>query len=303
MITEIDFTQYRFSEEIFLKVIRRLQTTPSVLQITIKTEAMSPNQLSALKTLVSSNHRKGMRVKDSDQKKLPYSLDPSDYIKAKSNIVDFSKMRETTKGAFQRYLELYSELPKTIIDFGAGTGACAIPLVLLGCPLIYAVDADEESLDILDSRLKQAISIQDKGSPETNDGQVIRVVSPFINTIMPQADLLISSFTLPYRNPDEFPAIWNKAVSCVRPGGIFAGHLFTRSDDSDNEMMTYHTMDEAKKMFSENFEILWLKEQVEGIEIVNGDNAGGTTIDVQREWGSLIHFVLRKKTLSDYQSE
>ena len=130
-------------------------------------------------------------------------------------------------------------------------------------------------------------------------GSVECVTSPFISAGLPLADMLIASFTFPYRKPEDFLPMIEKAASSVRSGGILAGHLFTQPERGMKPGITYHTLEEAEQTLEKvGFDVKWIWKQEQGFEIWNGDNNGGTTIDdnpLKREWGGLIHFVARKR--------
>lgn len=298
-ITAVAVGNCAFEDAAFSKLVNLIKNNPTIMEIKVSTAKMPEGQLKLLKDLVALNERKGLRVTDYNGAKLAYQLDPSGYIESKSGDIDYiAKIRETTKKALALYEERYGEKPRIVIDFGAGTGNCTIPLILQGCPRIIAVDGDEESLAILDARLADEIEKMLHTCPEAVFGKVERVVSPFITAELPASDMEISSFTDPYRSAEAFPAMWAKKVACVREGGLFAGHLFTRPLLPDDATMTYHSIEEARALIEKDFDILWLHEQTFGFEIWNGDDNGGMVLDddpAKRPWGNLIHYVAIKR--------
>jgi SAM-dependent methyltransferase len=78
---------------------------------------------------------------------------------------------------------------------------------------------------------------------------------------LPQSDLIISSFALPFINKKDFNRVWNDITSTIKPGGHIIVNLFDPGFTFFNNKydMTFHTKNEAKALFS-NFKILEFRE-------------------------------------------
>ncbi|CAL4861248.1 class I SAM-dependent methyltransferase [Microbacterium sp. MM2322] len=48
---------------------------------------------------------------------------------------------------------------------------------------------------------------------------------------LPDADLVLASYSLPFARETEFAHIWELIIAALRPGGVFAGQLFGHRDD------------------------------------------------------------------------
>ncbi|KGJ72474.1 hypothetical protein GY21_15215 [Cryobacterium roopkundense] len=59
--------------------------------------------------------------------------------------------------------------------------------------------------------------------------------------VLPPADLVLSSFALPFCHPEAFPALWASIRSALAPGAWFAGEMFGPHDEwADNATMNFH---------------------------------------------------------------
>jgi len=109
-------------------------------------------------------------------------------------------------------------------------------------------------------------------------------VSPFEEAEWPEADLVTSSFALPFCRPDAFPGLWDRIVASLRPGGRFCGQLFGDRDGwSGEDDMTFVTR-------------AALDELLDGLEIEQLDELeedGHTAIGKAKHW-HLYHLVVRK---------
>ena len=55
-------------------------------------------------------------------------------------------------------------------------------------------------------------------------------VARFEETEIPPADLINAGFALPGCSPNRFPALWDRIVATLNPGGRFAGQLYGDRD-------------------------------------------------------------------------
>lgn len=279
----LDLTKRHFDHEGFNTFVQVIQEHPAIKEIHLSKSLCSDWQIFDLQKLAGS--KKGLKIVDSDGGKFgSVYMDWHEY-NIQKNQAYLKGMRETTIQALSNYFRDNDILPQTILDFGAGTGQDTIPLLNLMHLLkidshILAVDGDKEAIEILKSNL----------TPELNS-HITCVTSSFKKfTITHPIDLLISSYTWPYRPPSDFPECWEKCVRNVKINGYIAGHFFGPiTGEKPNPGMTYHTELEIKKLLKESgFEIKWFKKDPEGSEF---EVVGGTG---KPAWGDLYHLVAKK---------
>lgn len=270
-----DFSAKCFENDGFTLFLNLLKTDRNINTVVLNKSFLTSRQIELILKLVNSNEKKGLKLLNVEGKPFGAAYtDWSVYNEAKKNAGGFG-MRETTFEAL-KHLEPKSEFYK-IIDFGASTGQDAIPVLERGDCFVTAIDGDQDALKKLKSQLS-----------ENRLCFLTCFTGPFIDFIPTEkADLLISSFTWPYRPESNFPAIWKKTIDVVKPGGLIAGHFFGKPHQPDPGM-TYHTEEELKEMLANDFEILWFHKEPAGtIRVVFGGE--------DPAWGDLFHVVARKK--------
>jgi tellurite methyltransferase len=159
------------------------------------------------------------------------------------------------------------------VDLGCGAGRDAVELLRRGWRVL-AVDGTAEAIDRL-----RALDLSDdeRGRLETR-------VSRFENAVWPPADLVNSSFALPFCPPGDFPAVWERIEQSLAPGGRFSGHLFGDRDEwSDEDDMTFQTRAQAEALLS--------RFEVELFDEVEED--GETAVGEPKHW-HLFHVVARR---------
>ena len=144
------------------------------------------------------------------------------------------------------------------IDLGCGDGTETLVLLAHGWNVL-AVDGEPAAIRRLLEKMTEtgAVSLQTQ-------------VAKFEELVLPPADLIHASFSLPFCQPGYFDALWEKIVSAVKPGGRFAGQFFGVHDSwaSDPEM-TFHTEAQVHAMF-ETFKIESFVETDEDGQAVSG---------------------------------
>jgi tellurite methyltransferase len=181
--------------------------------------------------------------------------------------------RTTLLEALRRFDEEDSR-ERFAVDLGCGTGRDTVELLRRGWGVL-ALDATAEAIDRL-----RALELSDdeRGRLETR-------VSRFETAEWPSADLVNSSFALPFCAPDDFPAVWERVEHSLRPGGRFSGHLFGDRDGWSNEDdMTFLTRAEAEGLLS-SFEAELFDEVEED---------GSTAVGEPKHW-HLFHVVARRR--------
>jgi SAM-dependent methyltransferase len=106
------------------------------------------------------------------------------------------------------------------VDLGCGEGRDTVELLRRGWRVL-ALDAEREAIEGLRAR------------PELDSDAATRLeirMSSFEEADWPRADLVNSSFALPFCPPDHFPALWEHIASSLRRGGRLSGQLFGDRD-------------------------------------------------------------------------
>lgn len=151
-----------------------------------------------------------------------------------------------------------SSTPRNAIDLGCGDGTESAVLLERGWHVL-AIDGEPAAIE----HLMEKVPPESKSRLQTQ-------VAKFREVILPAADLVHASFSLPFCEPEHFPAFWGKIVDAIEPGGRFAGQFFGIRDSWANEPdMTFHTEDQVRAML-ERFEIESFHEQDE-----DGSSASG----------------------------
>jgi trans-aconitate methyltransferase len=160
-------------------------------------------------------------------------------------------------------LEVLAYYPETstqrnAIDLGCGDGTESARLLERGWNVL-AVDAQTAAID----HLLEKVSAENKSRLQTQ-------VAKFSEVMLPPADMVHASLSLPFCEPEHFPAFWQKIVAAIQPGGRFAGQFFGIKDSwADDPEMTFHTEDQVRLLF-DGFEIESFHEQDEDGSSLNG---------------------------------
>ena len=116
-------------------------------------------------------------------------------------------------------LERFGAAAGDAVDLGCGDGRDAIALLRRGWSVL-AIDAEKDAI----TRLRARADVPPGARLETR-------VARFEAAAWPACDLVNASFALPLCPPTMFPALWQKIVNSLRPGGRFAGQLYGGRDD------------------------------------------------------------------------
>lgn len=310
-LSALFFERVKFKEdrELFQGLVENICEKKYHQWLYVKKEFLSDEQWSTLSQLCNSNDLKGLQVHAID---FPpdgvvrgyFHMNQTRYNEIKILIAE-QQVRWTLRQALQRY---FQDRPvETVFDFGAGFSPELLFLAKNDKQMQKIVAADFDAGQL--KKLKKFLHPPYNKRLETFGGA-------FINyEVKSKFDLFISSFTFPYRTPDQFAAVWHKAVSMTKAGGVMAFHLFG-SPQNPHPDLTYHTREQIKQLLESiciEFEIL--------TEYPKGDFefgywcAGGevqfklppvtfTPGDFKRtdiyggdepEWGTLFHIVARLK--------
>lgn len=78
-------------------------------------------------------------------------------------------------------------------------------------------------------------------------------------------DFIIAMFALPFIEPDNFRKTFNKILESLKPGGIFAFHLFGVNDEwAANKKMTFFDEKSARELVSNNKQLLFKEFNYDG---------------------------------------
>lgn len=182
---------------------------------------------------------------------------------------------DAEKAAAQR-LDLHAPAPFSV-DLGCGDGRDTRELLKRGWRVL-AIDSSPEAIDRL---VKHATG----DAAERLETRLQR----FEDAVLPKADLVNASFSLPHCDPRDFPALWRHVTRAVKPEGRFAGQLFGVNDEwakkPDGVTRTYHTRQEVETLLADAGLIPEFLDEVER----PGKNAYGEP----KHW-HVFHMVARR---------
>lgn len=149
----------------------------------------------------------------------------------------------------ERVLENMEGIKGVAIDIGCGAGNDSIYLVKNGWK-VMAIDTETSVIE----EQRKNLTIEQQ--------QNLEIVNKNFNEILlPEADLILANYSIPFCNPMEFEKLWNKIEKSLKPKCIFAGVLFGKNDDwSQRKNMTFKTKEEIKDMLKD-FKIELLEEK------------------------------------------
>jgi tellurite methyltransferase len=102
---------------------------------------------------------------------------------------------------------------------------------------VLAIDAQAEGIRRLHDRVDETAALETR-------------VARFEVARWPEADLVNSSFALPFCAPEHFGDVWRRVRESIAPGGRFAGQLFGDRDGWVGlKDMTFQSRAEAEALF------------------------------------------------------
>ena len=135
------------------------------------------------------------------------------------------------------------------VDLGSGDGTETVVLLARGWNVL-AVDGEPAGIQRLMDKV-----------PHEAQVRLQTQVAKFEEVILPAADLIHASYSIPFCHPDHFPVLWEKVVNALKPGGRFAGQFFGVHDSwADNKDMTFHTEAQVRAMLA-GLEIEYFHEE------------------------------------------
>ncbi len=271
----LDLREYSSTPNSFKKVEKHILCQKPKVVILTKAK-LSEEDIARFEALVNRNDMKGTKLVDTDGEQIGSLItDWHTYNLKKEAAGDIPPVKTTAFAIAQ-----FEKGPREVIDFGASTGNEVIQLIKMFPDIhVVAIDGDEEATTILKKRI-----------PPGKEHQVTVYTGPFIQYKGNQADLLIASFVFPYRSKEDFPTMWNHAVSLIKDGGIVAGQFFGEPANP-KKAMTYHDEQSIKALLKDDFEILFFQED-HAIKVYGTPDEEGKVTPM---WGELYHVVARKK--------
>jgi len=102
---------------------------------------------------------------------------------------------------------------------------------------------------------------------------------------LPPCQLFNSSFTLPFCQPEAFPALWRRIVASLDVGGVFAGQFFGPADSFCQEGLALSHTEADVKALLVDFDIVSWKEVNE---------PGQDAMSLPKHW-HVFHVVARRR--------
>jgi len=157
--------------------------------------------------------------------------------------------RKTLLAALDRFAA-----PGLAVDLGCGDGRDVIEMLRRGWRVV-AIDAQAEAVARLVAR------------PDLPAGAKLEtMVARFETARWPACDLVNSSFALPLCPPETFPALWQRIVGSLVPGGRFAGQLYGERDSwVGNPGITHMSRAAAERLLAELDTELFEEEERDSI--------------------------------------
>ena len=184
--------------------------------------------------------------------------------------------RVTLLDALRRF-EGEAPRDRLAVDLGCGTGRDTFELLRRGWAVL-AIDSQAEALERLLAR----------DLPLAWNDRLTTIRASFQEAEWPDADLVNSSFALPFCPPAAFPGLWRRIGRSLRPGGRFCGQLFGDRDGwSDEDDLTFQTRAEVEALLS--------SLEVERLDEIEED--GKTATGKDKHW-HLFHLLARKPSAS-----
>jgi len=158
------------------------------------------------------------------------------------------------------------------VDLGCGEGIEVEVLLAAGWH-VHAVDGEPAALARLVARVDPAVRdrlhVQHRAFGEVGD--------------LPAADLVHSSYALPYCPPEDFDALWRRVRGALRPGGMLVVQLFgVRDGAAGTSGMTFHTLAQVQGLLA-GLDLLHWREEDEP----------GTSFTGPKHW-HVFHVVARR---------
>jgi tellurite methyltransferase len=159
------------------------------------------------------------------------------------------------RAARQLLLDVLKQFPPQTslhaIDLGCGDGTESAVLLERGWNVL-AIDGEPAAIKHLLERV-----------PVENQVRLQTQIAKFSEVVLSPVDLIHASLSIPFCEPENFSALWDKIMNATQLGGRFAGQFFgVRDSWAVNTDMTFHTEDQVRALL-DKFEIESFHEQDE----------------------------------------
>lgn len=288
-VYSIDFTGIVFGDA-FSCFVEGVKECKSIQKVILTDSKLTQGEVEILNALASD--RKGLVLVDSEGGFIGgvhtnWPLYYKTLYLDKAELKDTPELRRTPAEGIKIYKARYQRLPNKFIDIGAADGSNTIPLMLMGCKNIDALDIDQS----------QGIRFADKldrlgltGVAQKNN--IKYHLCEFMNFQVDKesrAEFLISNYVWSYRSPDNFAKCWKKSVDSVAEDGFLCGEFFGTPPSTPRQGITFHTLEEAITLLQTwNLEILYF--EIEPHEVSLSTRKDAETIP----WGDLFRVAVRK---------
>jgi SAM-dependent methyltransferase len=187
----------------------------------------------------------------------------------------FIRYLDATKGRPPRETLLVAldraETPGFAVDLGCGDGRDTVEMLRRGWRVL-AIDSEPEAIRRLAAR-----------EDLENRENLTTLCAAMEDAKWEAADLVNSSFALPFVAPERFPSFWQRLIDSIREGGRFSGQLFGPNDDWAGTGLTIVTRGALDAFFAA-FEFERLDEE----------DADGTTGPGAKKHWHIFHIVAKK---------
>ena len=269
-----------FSDLEFKQFIDYLALNRKIKLVTLNKSLIDGDQTRTLELFVSGV-RKDLTIKDVNGGKFGPAFVDWTYYNESTKTSFLKGLRETTSYAYDFLKSENCALP-LVGDFGCGTGRDSIPLAMRNCQ-IFSIDSEKFALKILAKNILKYLPAEKRKS--------ITIINDSVQDLhdcikKKSLDILVCSYTFPYRPKKIFETCFAKWLSFLKPGGFLAAQFFGTFDNS-SESMTYHSKADLKVLFSRHgLELIHLKTEKQGdVAIFGGE---------ENFCGDLYHVVARK---------
>lgn len=180
--------------------------------------------------------------------------------------------RKTLLFALDRF-DAEEEAARFAVDLGCGNGRDTIEILRRGWPCL-AVDKEPNAI--------QGLLARDDLPPGC---RLTTQVAAFEDADLPPADLINSSFALPLMPQAAFPAVWERILAALRPGGRIACQLYGERDSwFGDPTISFFTREKVQSMLS-SLEVELLEEE---------EDDSTTPRGTPKHW-HIFHIVARRR--------